>query len=252
MGYSADEIIKILNKETAIKCNEVKLTKEDCTIFDSKIGGTPYMPYDFSYPKTKENQSLMFLAQINFEQMPKLEHFPYEGILQFFILDDDISGLNLDDFKNQNTFRIIYHKNIDKNAKIMEVPQDCFINKYILEKDTCYKMNFNKIEMPITPTDFRFNTTCKKLGIDINDDNIDEVFDVLSASGHLIGGYPCFTQEDPREDENDDILLLQIDSEFGDEISIMWGDSGVANFFINKNDLENCDFTKVIYNWDCY
>ena len=32
---------------------------------------------------------------------------------------------------------------------------------------------------------------------------------------------------------------------------IIWGDCGVANFFINQKDLENCDFSKVLYNWDC-
>ena len=33
---------------------------------------------------------------------------------------------------------------------------------------------------------------------------------------------------------------------------IMWGDSGVCNFFINKDKLKNLDFSDVLYNWDCY
>ena len=45
-----------------------------------------------------------------------------------------------------------------------------------------------------------------------------------------------------------DILLLQIDTD--DSLNIMWGDSGVANFFIKKEDLLNLDFSNVIYNWD--
>ena len=32
---------------------------------------------------------------------------------------------------------------------------------------------------------------------------------------------------------------------------IMWGDVGVANFFIRPEDLKNKDFSKVLYNWDC-
>ncbi|MDN5490601.1 MAG: DUF1963 domain-containing protein, partial [Acinetobacter sp.] len=35
-------------------------------------------------------------------------------------------------------------------------------------------------------------------------------------------------------------------------IEIMWGDSGVGNFFIHPDDLEKRDFSKVVYNWDCY
>ena len=31
----------------------------------------------------------------------------------------------------------------------------------------------------------------------------------------------------------------------------MWGDSGVANFFIDKEDLENNNFNNILYNWDC-
>ncbi|WP_323176133.1 DUF1963 domain-containing protein [Pantoea ananatis] len=31
----------------------------------------------------------------------------------------------------------------------------------------------------------------------------------------------------------------------------MWGMSGVGNFFINKQDLINRDFSNVIFNWDC-
>ncbi|MEK3889148.1 DUF1963 domain-containing protein [Bacillus sp. FSL K6-3431] len=45
-------------------------------------------------------------------------------------------------------------------------------------------------------------------------------------------------------------MLLQIDSEF--EKGMMWGDSGVANFFIRKQDLERLDFSHVLYNWDCF
>lgn len=34
-------------------------------------------------------------------------------------------------------------------------------------------------------------------------------------------------------------------------MDIMWGDCGVANFFIHPDDLKNKDFSKVLYNWDC-
>ena len=32
---------------------------------------------------------------------------------------------------------------------------------------------------------------------------------------------------------------------------VMWGDVGVANFFIKKEDLERMDFSDVFYTWDC-
>jgi len=30
-----------------------------------------------------------------------------------------------------------------------------------------------------------------------------------------------------------------------------WGDGGVGNFLIRGEDLENLDFSQVIYNYDC-
>ncbi|SUC47704.1 Domain of uncharacterised function (DUF1963) [Providencia stuartii] len=72
------------------------------------------------------------------------------------------------------------------------------------------------------------------------------------SNGHRIGGYPFFTQTDPREyrkEIQDYVLLLQIDSDY--ETGILWGDIGVGNFFIHPEDLKNKDFSKVVYNWDC-
>ncbi|WP_427127321.1 DUF1963 domain-containing protein [Priestia megaterium] len=31
----------------------------------------------------------------------------------------------------------------------------------------------------------------------------------------------------------------------------MFGDAGVANFFIKEKDLRNLNFRDVLYNWDC-
>ena len=64
-------------------------------------------------------------------------------------------------------------------------------------------------------------------------------------------GYPYFTQEDPRYNKKFaeyDTLLLQIDSE-GEYV--MWGDAGVGNFFIRRQDLVDKNFSDVLYNWDC-
>ena len=70
--------------------------------------------------------------------------------------------------------------------------------------------------------------------------------------GHKIGGYPFFSQEDPRNENNPHtLLLLQIDGNETDDAEIMWGDYGGANFFISPKDLANCKFDNVLYNWDC-
>ena len=73
----------------------------------------------------------------------------------------------------------------------------------------------------------------------------------LFDGGHKIGGFPNFTQSDIREIGDYDILLLQIDSEGTEKNEIMWGDCGIANFFIREKDLKELNFYKTIYNWDC-
>ena len=54
--------------------------------------------------------------------------------------------------------------------------------------------------------------------------------------------------EKKKELPNFNTLLLQIDSckEF------TWGDNGQVNVFINTKDLEKLDFSKVLWNFDCY
>ncbi|MEG0160378.1 MAG: YwqG family protein, partial [Carnobacterium sp.] len=71
-----------------------------------------------------------------------------------------------------------------------------------------------------------------------------------------IGGYPSFTQTDPRirmPEFKDDQLLFQLSStDYGNDVQVIWGDSGIGNFFIHPTDLVNQDFSKTWYNWDCY
>ena len=74
----------------------------------------------------------------------------------------------------------------------------------------------------------------------------------LDSTGHKIGGYPYFTQDDPRKNNDPHtLLLIQIDSDEIEDVEIIWGDCGVANFFISPEDLAKCQFDDVMYNCDC-
>ena len=69
--------------------------------------------------------------------------------------------------------------------------------------------------------------------------------------GHRIGGYPEFTQEDPRAQVpafREYVQLMQLDS---DDKHTMWGDAGVGHLFIHPDDLRRRDFSRVMYSWDC-
>lgn len=241
----------------------VKITaKQGKTLaWESKFGGNPYLPLGYEYPKDLKGNSMRLLAQINFDEVPDISLFPSKGILQFYISEkDDVYGINFDNPTAQENFKVIYIPEVIKdNSKIMR--DFSFINNsdedYFPIGTEC-KLQFKIEYEPVGSEDFQFEKLFDSAAYSFFDE-IDKGGDQLwdwydqkyTSAGHKMGGYAYFTQSDPREDKYTeyDMLLLQIDTD--DELDIMWGDCGVANFFIKPEDLKNLDFTKVLYNWDC-
>ena len=243
--------------------------KEGATeLTDSKLSGIPYLPKDSQWPLDKKTgEKLVFMLQVNFSEVPKMENYPESGIMQIFIANDDISGIDFDEPDNQASWRIIFHENIDNAMEVDEIkalmPDLNEAEDVMLPFDPKkeYKVTF-KEEMQLPSIDtLEFDKIFKEhigaaFGIesvsDLDDAVSDELFDILCNGGSRIGGYPFFTQYEIREENDTHKLLIQIDSVYDDKMDIiMWGDSGVANFFITDEDLKNRDFSHVIYNWDC-
>ncbi len=63
-------------------------------LLDSKLLGRPYLPKGFEYPRDPDGKPLRLLAQINFADVPPLDDYPDEGILQFFI-SDELGGYDI-------------------------------------------------------------------------------------------------------------------------------------------------------------
>ena len=267
------------NKKPMIK---ISLSDDKPNLFQSKFGGVPYLPKNAEVPKNKENEQLTLLAQINIEELPKNNIYPMkEGILQFWILNDDVLGLNYDTHLG-NGFKVVYYKEIDKSVTEEEV-----LEKYKPYKDEdSYFPVEGEFSLSFKLTDGYFSDSSvdfseivdremKKFHIENKEkykeilkvyDNKEylsywDIWDILEEdkeigkklfeAGHKIGGFPNFTQSDVREIGDYEILLLQIDSEGTEKNEIMWGDCGIANFFIREKDLKELNFEKVIYNWDC-
>ncbi len=245
----------------------MQLTASDnLSLWQSKIGGEPYLPLDTAYPVDSNGNPLALLAQFNFAEIPGLPNFPDQGILQFYIAADDLYGMNFDDQQQQSGFKVLYFEQVIADAA--QLKQDFseleFDEDAYLPFTGQYSIEFNLTSQPISLGDFAFAP--KILGVeelydfedrfeggDFEDDFIEPYDEVASASGHRLAGYPYFTQTDPRhynEKVQNYILLFQLDTDDA-ENEIMWGDSGVGNFFIHPEDLKNRDFSKVLYNWDC-
>jgi uncharacterized protein YwqG len=239
---------------------------DDVNWWQSKFGGLPYLPKGFEYPKTPDGKYLFLLAQINFSEVPPLDGFPDRGILQFYIADDDLYGLDFGNYANvdnpavEQKFKIIYFpqpdfqiENIITNYDFLPQPEDFPV-------DGCCSLLFTKKSAPISKSDWQF---IEVLGAEfedlfLNPEIEDEYLKISPYAGHKIGGYPDFTQPHIRKyatngdrEAKPKILLFQMDTDRNDTVNIMWGDTGIANFFIDESALRELDFSKVLYNWDC-
>ena len=260
-----DQWQAILEKNT-LPILKINLADTSITqVTQSKFGGKPYWPKGQDYPVDKAGDALNFIAQINFSEIPeKLDNYPTKGLLQFYIGNDDLYGMEFSDEiipideyleNNKKNYAVIYHHEASESVESfkadVEKALDNDMSPYTGESAITYKFT-NDIA---TPADYRFNKIVEPLG-EMSDEVEEYAFDLLIQSpDHKIGGYASFTQEDPRGDDAEDVewlLLFQLDTDSNDHIEIMWGDVGIANFFIRLEDLKNLDFSKVWYNWDCH
>ena len=255
-------------KEMIVADASVSASKE-IKITDSKIEGIPYIPIGRKIPTNSKGQQFMFLAQINCEDLKGLEDFPQEGILQFWILGEDLLGLDFDDYTNRDGFDVIYYEKIEDyysedEFKEMYNPYK-FDLKYmetLIASEPC-KMKFSlekqKESFNYELLDNLFKEVLEEENIGFNEkdklyEEVEKLYDdefYEEIVGTKCNGFPYFTQWEPRDDEQMkeyDTSLFQIDS--GKEVMI--GDSGVMHFFINREKLKNKDFSDIFYHWDCY
>ena len=270
-----NKVIEKIKNDNTRECINIAIEENDKVgVTDSKFGGVPYISGDSNIPKDSNDAQLALLAQINCAELPENVLYPKEGLLQFWISRNNNFGLD-----NKDDYCVRFIKDIDKN-----ITEEDILNKYTMldeerddeyspfnKKNTSFALKFEKGMSTITSNDFQFegialmtikelfpNEDIKDLYDDLERDIFDTLFKAFNGVDHAIGAYPTFTQWDPRNPDEPnayDITLLQEESQWrndSNDAQIMWGDSGVANFFINKEKLENLDFEDVLFNWDCF
>ncbi|NET45515.1 YwqG family protein [Okeania sp. SIO2B3] len=230
--------------------------------WQSKFGGLTYLPRTIDYPTNKKGEYLKLLAQLNFSKIPQLENFPAQGILQFYIDAHDIYGLDYSDQTNQDGFRIIYFDQIVEDVNNLVTDFD-FLEEY---QETTFgspvegefSLSFIHSYAPINILDGAFGRHFPNFNrdfLDIYDEWYCQCL-LIDESVHQVGGNPSFIQGYLRycyPEHEDYILLLQINSDYDDEIhNICWGDVGIGNFFIKPSQLKVLDFSQVLYNWGCH
>ncbi|MDZ8187075.1 MAG: YwqG family protein [Nostoc sp. ChiSLP02] len=232
-----------------------------------KFGGLPYLPKGFDYPKSSEGEYLFFIAQINFAEVPLLEGFPNQGIVQFYISYEFPYGLNYDNQTDQSGFRVLYFKEPDLNVENIITNFDFLPKRETNLIDGCCSLNFTQKYAPISESGINEIVGDNYFDLlNTNEGILDEYINLSYSWRSKIGGYPdsirteliytVHLEEKTTEflrdaiEQDPEILLSQMVRESNDVLSINWI-ADVCNFQILKHNLRKLDFSDIIYDWEC-
>jgi len=218
--------------------------------WQSKIGGVPFMSSADAFPLDSNRKPMVFLTQINCSEFNQVGSFPTKGLLKFFMAENGMYG---EPAESKVAVRYVEEFSRDLDDAIKVGPNVAY-EDLPFKNETPFKLNLKK-SVEIAPiSDIAFD---RLMGDEFFRSYGEEEYDIrdryseaISAAGHKMGGYAHFAQEDPRDPDHNEILLLQLDSD--DQIGMLWGDMGVAHFFIKQDDLEKLDFSKVTFHWDSH
>ncbi len=222
---------------------------------ESRLGGWPGWPEDEDLPIGSNGKPMLFLAQINFAEMPPFDPFPPAGLMQIFVTSDDLYGCNFPS-RNREGFIVIYRAETGKLQTINPYPND-------MDKDySVFSGDLHEVGRPIVfetatmvPPVEHYLIAAQGQAMWQRDrstdfDQIDTFFEGRHGPAMYLGGYPRFTQDDIRSPDqlaDYDQVIMQ----FGAPPDMMWGDVGEACFLMRLDDLQDRAFEKAIYNWDC-
>ena len=253
---------------------------DDLSLEESKFGGFPFVPLGGAIPTNAEGNQLALLAQINCAQLPENNMYPSDGWLQIWCLEDEMYGFCSDTIQPETNQKVLYIPAGTQGEPLERVEamyqpygnEECPL-WFVDEQGAIWgmRLSFTHGQQGITYSDGRFrdlfldrwNKRYPEQAVenfyDLPDEIFENVVDIHDGPdcAHQLGGYPYFTQYDPRfvyrspEATKYTELLFQIDSQFDTKWDLCWGDAGVRNFFISREDLEALDFSDVLYNFDC-
>ncbi|MEJ5997454.1 YwqG family protein [Corynebacterium sp. H130] len=226
-------------------------------ITSSKLGGAPYQLEGMEWP-----EGMMFLAQLRLEEVQDCEGLPKSGLLQFFLPAATDYGL----FNSDPKCHVRWIESTDEpSANVQwfdgsELSQETTSpDRYPLDTPGAGTLRptskLSPLSSPGFPLPLTVTETVQQLPMGLDEDETvdpdlpDAPEELFSAGGIQIGGYPYFTQSDPREEGSEEILLFQLDSDYP---GINLGDAGTMQFFITPADLARRDFSNVSMDWACY
>ncbi|MEA5574309.1 YwqG family protein [Calothrix sp. UHCC 0171] len=213
-------------------------------LWQSKIGGYPYLPKGTSYPVDRETgEMMMFLMQVNCAELPQIDGLPLpqHGILQFYLgLDVPMCALS------PEKHRILYFPEIshDKSNLVTDFSftksireshewyEQVYALKFSAEQDSFWEARYWDEQISIPDDLMELSEDFNSWISDYNDEN------QTASIGNKLGGYvESLPSEEVDMEGIKGRLLLELQHEFNSDDHFY--------FFIEDSDLVNLDFSKV-------
>lgn len=228
------------------------LMDDDSSLTTSKFCGKPFVPQGMKYPLGKYSEMPMYLvAQINFEQLPALEGYPSEGLLQIFSEGDD------DTIFETAKVRFISKEQMAEEpitdfSFLSEIADDPYLESpthlFSFEKreDYCNTANASTIEINGHDNLYDFIEDLGEAN-GLGESDIEEIADSIDEYSMYskVGGYSAGVQEPFSEDEL--ALVLQLD------YSNVENSQGDGSLFVHvpKEDLAESNFSNAEVVYEC-
>jgi uncharacterized protein YwqG len=223
----------------------------------TRLGGPVWLAEGEAWPVAGDGTPLVFLAQLDFSDLPPLPDFPERGVLRFFIGNDDMFGVDFDDLAAGN-FALLWREDLNGPGEMVAPAPLDDARACSPWMDEGARVNGRPLRgTAVTQQamwgdwriDARLDGWLNRPGFrELDDDLIERPG--RPEQSHHVGGHPVYTQNDIRRDpryQGHDICLLRLTS----DDAIMWGDVGEAVFLIPREALIARDWSRVIYSWDC-
>lgn len=226
--------------------------EEEIPIGQTKIGGSPDLPLDISWPCYTNGKPLGFQAQINLAEIDsefKGPLLPESGILYFFSVfgwqDSDDADPNVPKGKyNFNWTRVIYVDTGKRTLTRLKTPDGtkqfkasavCFVPTITFPND--------KKEPALVALDAKRPAKSRIVELAATYHAAIQ-FKLGNPNRNLLLGFTEFQQDFVKDiAAHNLILLFQLSSDGNSEMC--WGDAGNLYFWISREDLQNLNFSNI-------
>jgi len=246
--------------KTSIRIEFEQYSDDEISTGNSKVGGSPDLPDDFTYPRYNDSP-LTFIAQINLDEVRQYDTddlLPTSGLLTFFQCEDGWDANQLD----KSLQLVFYFKEI-ADLKRQVSPERTVVLK------PCKMRFFNQISIPSTWSIYR-SDFFKAFNDD--EDKLDLYNDALNYGMYInkLFGHPNNLQnpveeeigwkydnnsqlivesiESAKSDAPNWLLLFQMDE---DSATDLYLGGGRLYYMIRKQDLVERNFGAVLLTGQC-